>query len=361
MREVPGSAPADPDAPTPSERGISPIAGSPGRARLARIITFGALLAGCAAFALASWAPRPARPPRAPDQPARQVVAFEPAPARPTLADPGPDAPRLGDETYVPAISDGLDASPQTRAQRPDGAAPRSPLMVFAGGRDRAPPDLVTDPVPPAATRAPSELDVLRQGGGVTRMRARALGDRNFLLLAGTSIPCVLQTALDSSTPGYVTGVIPTDVWSDNGAVVLLEKGTRVLGEYRGGLRQGQRRLFVVWTRAVTPAGVVIELASPAADALGRAGVGGSVDTRFWDRFSGAVLLSVVDDVAVAVAGSGSDRETTRLPSDAAAIAAQSSVGIGPVLRRPQGAEVTILAAQDFDFSGVYSLRSRTP
>ena len=56
-------------------------------------------------------------------------------------------------------------------------------------------------------------------------------------------MPCVLQTAMDSTTPGYVTCVLPRDAWSDNGAVVLMERGTRVLGEYRGGLQQGRRRL----------------------------------------------------------------------------------------------------------------------
>lgn len=70
-----------------------------------------------------------------------------------------------------------------------------------------------------------------------------------------------------------------------NSAVVLMEKGTRVLGEYRSGMRQGQHRLFVLWTRAVTPAGVAVGLASPAADPLGRAGFDGALDTHFWDRF----------------------------------------------------------------------------
>ena len=97
---------------------------------------------------------------------------------------------------------------------------------------------------------------------------------------------------MDSTTPGYVTCLVPRDVYSDNGAVVLMEKGTRVLGEYRAGLRQGQRRLFVLWTRAVTPDGVAIALASPAADALGRAGFDGEIDTHFWERFGGALLLS---------------------------------------------------------------------
>ncbi|MDE8420557.1 type IV secretion protein, partial [Klebsiella pneumoniae] len=75
------------------------------------------------------------------------------------------------------------------------------------------------------------------------------------------------------------------DVYSENGRVVLLDKGTKVLGQYSGGIAQGQARLFVLWTRALTPRGVAIDLGSPAADSLGRAGLPGGVDTQFWARF----------------------------------------------------------------------------
>lgn len=139
-----------------------------------------------------------------------------------------------------------------------------------------------------------------------------------------------------------------------------MERGTRVLGEYRGGLQQGRRRLFVLWTRAVTPTGVAVALASPAADALGRSGFDGVVDTHFWDRFGGALLLSIVDDGVYAAAGRNDGASSmARVPSDAASVALQGSVEIPPTLRKGQGAEVSIFVAQDLDFAGVYQLRSR--
>ncbi|MDB5448284.1 MAG: type secretion system protein VirB10, partial [Phenylobacterium sp.] len=121
----------------------------------------------------------------------------------------------------------------------------------------------------------------------------------------------------------------------------------------------GERRLFVLWTRAVTPDGVAIALASPAADALGRAGFDGEVDRHFWDRFGGALLLSVVDGGATALIGRNGRVGLARLPSDAAGVAVDGSRDIGPTLRKAQGAEVSIIAAQDFDFSDVYDLRAR--
>src|SRR3546814_20622237 len=113
------------------------------------------------------------------------------------------------------------------------------------------------------------------------------IGDRNYLVTAGAILPCTLQTAMDSTVPGYATCIIPRDVYSDNGRVVLLEKGTRVFGEYQGGLQRGQNRLFAMWTRAVTPRGVAIDLGSPASDPLGRAGVTGKIARRAAERRGG--------------------------------------------------------------------------
>ena len=71
------------------------------------------------------------------------------------------------------------------------------------------------------------------------------------------------------------------------------------------------------------------------------------------------MLLSIVDDSGAALAPRTGALETLRVPSDAAGIALQHNVDLPPTLRKAQGAEVAILAAQDFDFSGVYGLRAR--
>jgi type IV secretion system protein VirB10 len=354
------------------ERGISPIAGRLGAGRRGKVLAFAALIAGCGVFVAATWGQEKPRPQRAPEQPARQVVPFEPIRAAvPTLAAPGPDAPRLTPTDggpQVPALEPGAggtaapaDPAAQRRAEL--AAIRGAPILAYSRGGGAAAALVAPGPAVPAlqatASEAPTELDVLRRGSTIGRARASRLPDRNFLILAGAAIPCLLQTAMDTATPGYVSCLIPRDVYSDNGAVVLLEKGTKVLGEYRSSLRQGQRRLFVLWTRAVTPAGVAISLGSPAADPLGRAGFDGAIDTHFWHRFGGAVLLSVIDDGVYAVAGNDAGSGTARLPSDAAGIALQNSINIPPSLRKAQGSEVSILVSQDFDFSGVYGLKAR--
>jgi type IV secretion system protein VirB10 len=375
MNSVDPTPPTDaPRPPSPaSDRGVSPIAGRLG-GRQGKVITLAALAVGCGVFLIASWDRGDAdgAEPTRRDEPPRQTAPFEPArrDRAPLLADAAvdPEAPALSDGDVVPA----LETQPANGASPRSGPSPaeqrralaesarRAPVLAYSrsgGGRPTSPPALAT---PAALPGNQTPLDQLRQITPVGQARAGRLPDRNLLITAGTSVPCVLQTAMDSTTPGYVTCVLPRDAYSDNGAVVLMERGTRVLGEYRGGLQQGRRRLFVLWTRAVTPTGVAVALASPAADALGRSGFDGDIDTRFWDRFGGALLLSIVDDGVYAAAGQGDGASSTaRLPSDAASVALQGSIDIPPTLRKGQGAEVSIFVAQDLDFAGVYQLRPR--
>lgn len=373
-------------AATAFDRTISPISGRFGGGKGAKIATVAALGVGCGVFMLVSGHHGPAKP-TPPTEAAAQVVPFEPAKpdAAPTLAQPGANPPVLDPAASAPgggqpaaANSPGSPGSSSaqsageaaTQAKAAQIQAIRSaPILAFGqggggqGGGGLASPilaGLVATPAAEASAHAASELDQLRQGSTIGLEHAKRLPNRHFLITAGTSIPCTLQTAMDTATPGYVSCVIGSDVYAEDGTVVLMEKGSKVLGEYRSGMRQGQSRLFVLWTRAVTPGGVAIGLASPASDPLGRAGFDGVIDTHFWARFGGALLLSVIDDSSAAVASRADPNgETVRVPSDAAAVALQNSINIPPSLKKAQGSEVSIFVAQDLDFSGVYALKAR--
>lgn len=357
--------------PSPADRTISPIAGRLGGPR-SRWITLAALAAGCGAFLFATWNQGDHPPRGAPDEPARQFVPFEPArrAAEPPLLsdrDLDPTAPSLTNEPIIPAIDGAASASPEPHGPSPEAqrralaeSAQRAPVLAYSrsGGGARPIPEEGPAAAPMSAGE-PSSLDRLRQVSLIGQAQAGRLSNRRFLITAGSSLPCVLQTAMDSATPGFVGCVIPNDIYSNDGSVVLMERGTRVLGEYRSSLQRGRGRLFVLWTRAVTPEGVAVTLASPAADALGRAGFDGRIDSHFWERFGGALVLSIVDGATSAVVDAGAEQSAVRAPSDAASVALQDSVGIPPTLRKDQGSEVSIFVAQDLDFASVYRLRAR--
>ncbi|WP_269714864.1 TrbI/VirB10 family protein [Caulobacter sp. NIBR2454] len=366
-------APGQPGA-TPLNRTLTPVSGDSSLSRFGRVGGVVVLGLVCGLLILAPWKDRP-KPPAAQTSVPKQVVAFEPA--APTLANPGSNPPQLGAADPDGAEADAsiamaeLDDASQAQAQAERQSQARreaarvvrhAPVLAWSAGSGRRSSPRGVEPV--AVVEADDDPDQAgessaRQASVIGTAMAKRLSDRNFLITAGTQIPCTLQTAMDSSVPGHVACLIARDVWSESGGVVVLEKGSRVLGQYRQGLKTGEGRLYVVWSRAVTPQGVAITLNSPASDAMGRAGFGGEVERHFWRRFGGAVLLSIVDAAPVTSLERSGERQLARLPSDAAAIAVDRSIDIAPTLRKPQGAQVSIFVAQDLDFSSVYQLQAR--
>ncbi len=303
----------------------------------------------------------------------RQAADFEPAKER---VEPVQQVPEV--KLPTPVVSEEVkEEDPLLDSAR------RAPVMAFSGDQKNTTSHRDTgDPLMSGDSNfVPLDGNIMGQNSantdeqrfnGLLRptklegSRAGALGNRNFIVAMGTSIPCVLETALASDQPGFTSCVINRDVLSDNGRVVLMEKGTQVVGEYRGGLQRGQKRLFVLWNRAKTPNGVIVTLASPATDALGRAGVDGYVDTHWWERFGSALLLSIVGDATSFASSrlqeSDVDAEnTTSAGQQAAAIAVEQSINIPPTLNKHQGELVSIFVARDLDFSGVYRLRVTEP
>jgi type IV secretion system protein VirB10 len=253
---------------------------------------------------------------------------------------------------------------PPTQAELLMDSARRAPVIAFTKGLGSGTSDTGGAGGFPASqdTEDKGAFERRLQGPKLDGVRAGLIGNRDMVIAMGTSIPCTLETALQSDQPGFTSCVVDRDVLSDNGHVVLLEKGTQVVGEYRGGLKQGQARLHVLWSRAKTPTGVVIELASAATDQLGRAGFGGYVDNHFMERFGSAILLSVVSDLtkiggqAVTTQTGYSANGTANTGKDAASIAVEQTAAMAPTLHKHQGELVSIFVSRDLDFSSVYSL-----
>lgn len=347
----------------PGERGITPVAGSneaSRRATLQRGLGAVALSAFAALIIWGTWkGERKANDPAPNKLLIRQAAAFEPArePPAPKEADVTGAIPRPAPVVLTPSPTDQLMESarraPVLAYNRPlQARATHNPLTNEFGSY----PNAIGEPPPQ------NELLDKLQPTPLEGVRASRLPNRNLLVAQGTAIPCVLETAMSSDVPGFVSCVVSRDVMSDSGNVVLMEKGTQIVGEYRANVRRGSHRLFVLWTRAKTPTGVIVALASPATDALGRAGFDGEIDTHFWQRFGGALLLSIVGDAAAIGRQQlqTSDIQIVNAPgaaNTAAAVAVQHSIDIPPTLNKNQGELVNVFVARDLDFSSVYRLR----
>jgi type IV secretion system protein VirB10 len=185
--------------------------------------------------------------------------------------------------------------------------------------------------------------------------RASSLSDPRTMVVQGTIIPGVLETALNSDLPGYARAIVSRDVRGFDGSKVVIPRGSRLIGQYKSGVATGQSRAFIVWSRLIRPDGVSVQLASPVADASGQSGLSGKVDRHFVQRFGSAMLLSVVSGLASSLGDGSSSTVVIGGSADAQSAAGQalaSDSKISPTIRAPQGTPIQVFTARDLDFSG---------
>lgn len=235
-------------------------------------------------------------------------------------------------------------------------AAPAGAPPAELGAQPGLPP-----PTAGAPTPAPSGLAALLRPTSAPAVRAEMLPAQRLLLPKGAFIDCTLETAIDSTLPGMTTCVMATDVFGVDGKVVLLERGTKLIGETRGQVEQGQARIFVLWTEARTPSGVVVPLASSGADELGRAGLPGEVNRHFWERFGAAMLVSIIGGASEAGASRSGTGTVIIDPSVSQSVMTEvlkGTINIPPTLSKQNGDRIQVLVARDLDFRSVYELRA---
>lgn len=198
-------------------------------------------------------------------------------------------------------------------------------------------------------------------------VKASFLPNLSLLLKRGSMIPCGQFTEIVSTHPGIATCHVSEDVYSADGKTLLLERGSEATGEQRKAMLEGQGSIFVVWTRIDTPSGVTVDLDSPATNALGATGIDADVDTHFWLRFRGALMLSVIGDVGQALSnlaqsGNGNRIQFSNTTSQSQQLAAdtlKNTINIPPTATSRHGSTVNIFVARDVDFGSVYELVKR--
>jgi type IV secretion system protein VirB10 len=189
----------------------------------------------------------------------------------------------------------------------------------------------------------------------------------NLFLPKGSYIGCSLKTKLISTIQGGLACTVSNDIYSSNGNVLLIEKGSTVTGMFKSGqIDDGTDRLFVIWQEIRTPNNLVIPIYSGASDELGGSGIEGWVDHKWMLRFGSAVLLSIVDDsfnvLAYKATNSNNNNnidytENTRENAkNMANTALEKFIDIKPTLYKNQGDVVGIYVNRDVDFSKVYKL-----
>jgi type IV secretion system protein VirB10 len=291
-----------------------------------------------------------------------------------------PAKPQAAPATPVPAVIPIAENKPpivfdkyghsQMADSKPPQVLDKSGSTMMVGGAKNQDASVATGPASPTLQHeAPGEMATLLTSTRTPPRSAGTLGNRNFILAKGSFIDCALQTRLDSTVPGMTACVITRNIYSDNGKVLLLERGSTVTGEYQSNLKHGMARIFVLWNRIKTPNGIVIALDSPGTDQLGGSGLPGYIDNHFWDRFGGALLLTFINSAAQGLSsyvgnlssqaglqqnfnGGGGQNSAQNVATEAL----RNSINIPPTLYKNQGEQVGIYVARDLNFSSVYDV-----
>ncbi len=226
----------------------------------------------------------------------KQEVQITPAPARaenlPALALEPPKAPPVAPPLPpVPtppkpaALPTAVDKNKQagTTPQRV-----KAPMIAGSGGGGGG-TGVELEGGAAAATKKSSYPKTQAQ-----QVEASRAGDTDRMVAQGKIIDAVLETAINTDLSGILRAVVSRDVYAESGKIILIPKGSRLIGSYDTAVKRGQSRVYVIWNRVIRPDGIDMIITSPGSDLLGRAGVEGKVDNKYLEIFSNSILLSTL-------------------------------------------------------------------
>lgn len=306
-------------------------------------------------------------------QPGQQVYGTDPAPATydgggnatgPTPAQQAMEEARKRKMTGSLGSFSSDSSEAQAAAEVAVQPVPLAPRAAQAGiGMDGS----GTQPGPAAKTSISAQL----VGTPTPKAVAGYITNQHLTLRRGTPISCNLGSEIKTDQVGFLDCVLDFPVKSMDGTVVLMEAGTTIFGEYQRGVDRGGKAIFVLWTEAITPLGVTVPLDSPGTGQLGSAGLEGEVDNKFWQRFSGAFMFSILQDGAAYATQKAVKPDTTGdvvvMPNtqttgtSAASEILKQGADIKSTLYKRHGSAVGITVARHVDFSSVYKLSLQEP
>lgn len=116
-----------------------------------------------------------------------------------------------------------------------------------------------------------------------------------YRVFEGTVIDSVLTNRLNGSFAGPVDVMTTENVESHDRNHILIPKGTRVIGEVKQVSTTGQKRLAMVFHRALMPDGFSVDLEGvPGLDQQGATGIQDKVDNHWKSIFGTSVALGLI-------------------------------------------------------------------
>ncbi len=193
-----------------------------------------------------------------------------------------------------------------------------------------------------------------------------------YELQAGTIIPGILITGINSDLPGQITGQVRSNVYdSISGKYLLIPQGAKLTGLYDSQITYGQERVLIAWKRIIFPNGKSIDLQGmPGVDISGYAGFNDQVNNHYFKIFGSVILMSVLSAgaqlsqpqqnsnpfiVAPPTVGQTVAQSLGTNIANTATMLTQKNINIQPILVIRPGYEFNISVTKDMVFPGPYA------
>ena len=198
------------------------------------------------------------------------------APATPLPARPPSRLAELEEEEYVKALS----ASPMVGAFH-HGETLEVPTLAGQGGANGV------DHVASAQ---------FAQNGSANVAASLKPPASPYLITAGSVIPAVLISGINSELPGPILAQVRENVFDTaTGRWVLIPQGSKLIGAYKTDATYGRERVQIGWKRVIFPNASSMDIPDmPGADDAGYAGFSDQVNNHYLKTYGTAALLSVI-------------------------------------------------------------------
>lgn len=193
----------------------------------------------------------------------------------------------------------------------------------------------------------------------------------DFEIAAGSIIPAVMLTKLDTDLPGPVYARVTSNVFNDvpgHEGEILIPANSRLTGHYSSNVSMGQTRILVAWDEIQFPNKTTINLRGmEGLDSTGQAGFHDIVDNHYMRIFGAAIILSFFTAASEMSIPSNAGSALTA-PSEASV--AQGAVGqnmgmvgsqmiqnqmnIQPTLRVRPGYQCNVYVSKTMFFASAY-------
>jgi len=195
-----------------------------------------------------------------------------------------------------------------------------------------------------------------------------------FEIMAGTVIPAVLQTGINSDLPGTIIAKVRRSIYdSITGQDILIPQGSSLIGLYSSQIAYGQERVLMVWSRVIFPDGQSLNLEGmPGADLSGYAGLTDEVNNHYFRIFSAAILMSLFTaGIEASQSGTGWGNTSNQTGFNAGQIVSgalglqlgqaglalmQKNLNIQPTIEIRPGCEFNVLVTRDIPFRKPYKI-----